>query len=185
MTDINHELPPEFRLTLLGSNEYIFRGAYIITDIWSVLSVVYAWMFSAVLGILLVERFSIFTLTCEKRWKMLEKTSVSKVSVYYDNHELVTITQEFLFIKVEFENYGKIGGAYLLAVLINCTLHVITFLSTKSGNEESSANYQHNIFYTFQAASLLPSIILISFFGNYLTTEVCYYAAIIVRTTFT
>ena len=179
-TDINYELPPAFRLTILGSNEFIFRSAYIITDLWSVLAVAYAWLFSGVVGILLVERLHIFTLKCEELVRWMEKTKILENPCVYHT-ELPAITQEFLFIKVSLENYGKIGGSYLLAVMLNCTLHIITYLSTKCGQEETSSNYQHSIFYTIQAASLLPAIILISSFGNYLTKEVCYYPAFVVK----
>ena len=160
----------DFKSLFVPQIETVVRSVYLSVDCWSLIGLLYAWTWFVVVGALLICRLEHFAEKCESR--AVESNACMKWIRKSSNPVPVDLMSEFWAIKTNFETYGKIAGAYSLALVIYFGLSITGFLSIMiNADDDGSLMYKLRLIYV---VIYLASLTIVISFGNYVSKSVSF-----------
>ena len=156
----------------LPCDDIKIRAAFLFADLSVVVTVFYAWSCVNLCGVSLMNCLNELTANCESSFNgdVAPQRKMNGISIAAGDKTILKIVEEFRSVKVNFERYSKIGGAFSLALLIHFALTAIGVLSFLFAGIPDSSWDEFPLRHS--TALCFPSLFAVVYFGDYVTQAV-------------
>ena len=159
-SELIQPLPKDFKPFLLPPDKTTLSVVYFLGNTWATLSILHAWTWVVVIGTALICRLEHFT---EKFGALALRNSCSTWVTSRKGLTPFPLVSEFLIIKANFETYGKVAGAYSLALVIYFGVSIVGYLGGMMTENHGGDGYISELQRLLALIYLISMVIVINF----------------------